>query len=332
LEPLQVVEVKARVSGELLKLHFKAGAAVKKGDLLFEIDGRPMQADLDRAQASLRLAEVKKKLADADLKRAQRLVAAGGGVISKEDIDKAAADAAVAEAASHVAQADVERAKLMLDFTKVTAPISGRIGEPQVTPGNQVAGTPGRATVLATIKTLDPIGVAFDVDERSFLRYQRLVREHKVKGEGSALFVRLAGEEGPPHEGKLKGFSDHVNPTTGTVQVRGFLPNPDQGLLPGMFVRVRMPFGKPRAVLEVPEDAIFPAQDKPYALVVNGRHDLEKRELVIGPTAEHDMRVIEKGLSPEDWVVVSNGARLRAGDHVKPERKAPPKGSDTNKK
>jgi RND family efflux transporter MFP subunit len=331
LEPLQVVDVKARVNGELLRVYFKSGSDVKQGDLLFEIDPRDIRLVLDKAEANRRQAAVKKKQAAADLKRYQSLRETTPGSVTQEYLDKAVADVEIADAALQAAEADLGRAQLSLEFTKVIAPISGRIGEPLVTPGNQVSGAPGSATLLASIKTLDPIGVSFDMDERSFLEYQRLSRNHEVTPTGTPLFINLADESAFTRKGTLDSLSDHVDPATGTVRVRGRLPNPGLDLVPGLFTRVRIPFGRARSALAVPEEAIRADQGKQFVLVVNGRNQIEKREIVAGPQ-DDELRIIVKGLDPGDRVVVSNIARLHEGETVDPRRKTTPGQAGTGKK
>jgi RNA polymerase sigma factor (sigma-70 family) len=165
----------------------------------------------------------------------------------------------------------------------------------------------------------DSIAVTFAVDERSYLRYQRLLRQHQVKGPGSPLYVGLSDENGFPHQGKLKGFDDRIDPETGTVQAHAILPNPDRLLLPGMFVRVRIPFGPPQKVLEIPDEAVLSDKGKHYLLVVTDKDIVERRAVSLG-AADGDMRIIEKGVSPDDWIVVGlvGGLNnLMPGTHVK---------------
>jgi RND family efflux transporter MFP subunit len=181
-----------------------------------------------------------------------------------------------------------------------------------------------RATLLTTVTSLDPIGLTFDMDEHAFLRYRRLLREKQVKGAGSSLRMQLADENGFPHEGTVDSVEDRVDPQSGTVRVRGRFPNPGRLLLPGMFARVRMTFGPPRAVLAVPEEAILSDQGKKYVLVVNDHSVAERRAVTLGP-ADNGMRIVEKGLRGEDWVVIAGPADLHPGDPVEPRKKALPK-------
>jgi RND family efflux transporter MFP subunit len=325
LEAFRAVEVHPAVGGFVQKICFKAGAEVKKGDVLFELDSRIYQLAVEKAEAELSLAEAKKKQSDADLTRVRQQLATGA--TSREEFDKIKERAVTAEAALKTAKIDVARARLDLESTKVTSPMSGRVGRPLVEPGTLVFRGQDRATLLTTVTSLDPIGLTFDMDERSFLRYQRLLRENRVKGTGSLLRMAVADEEGFPHEGMLESFEDRVSPQTGTVRVRGSFPNPGRLLLPGMFVRVHMTFGPPRAVLEVPEEAILSDQGKKYVLVVNDGNVAERRAVTLGP-ADNGMRIVEKGLRAEDWVVITGLADIHPGDPVVPRKKTLPKRSD----
>jgi RND family efflux transporter MFP subunit len=320
LEARQAVEVRPAVGGFVQKVCFKAGAEVKKGDVLFELDSRASQLALDKAEAELALAEAKKKQSDADLKRARKLLEAR---IAREEFDTITERAATAEAEVKKAKVEVARARLELEATKVTAPMSGQVGRPLVEPGTLVFRGQDRATLLTTVTSLDPIGLTFDMDERSFLTYQRLLREKQVKGAGSSLRMGLAGEKGSPHEGTLDSFEDRFSPQTGTVRVRGIFPNPGQLLLPGMRARVRMTLGPPRAVLEVPEEAILSDQGMKYVLVVNDRNVTERRAVTLGLT-DNGMRIVEKGLGAEDWVVIAGLNGIHPGDSVEPRKKATP--------
>jgi multidrug efflux system membrane fusion protein len=183
----------------------------------------------------------------------------------------------------------------------------------------------GRGRILVTITPLDPIGLHFDMDQRSYLHYQRLLDERQVAGGGARLRVGLAGEDGFPHPATLTRFDAEFNAETGTIGVHGTLPNPGCLLLPGMFARVRVPFGKPRQALMVPAEAVGTDQGRHFVWVVNDRNVVDRREVRLGP-AEDGMRVIEAGLHPEEWVVTAGATRLRPGDRVEP-RRAPTRGS-----
>jgi RND family efflux transporter MFP subunit len=322
LEARRVVEVRPAVSGFVQQIYFKAGAEVKKGELLFDLDSRALRLTLDKAEADLVLALARKQQSDADLQRARRLVAAGQ--MTQEEFDRRTGQAATTEAALKTAKVEIDRARLELEATRITAPMSGQVGRPLVEPGTLVFRGQDRATLLTTVTMLDPIGLIFDMDERSFLRYRQLLREKHVKGVSSTLRMELAGETEFPHEGTLESFEDHVSPQSGTVHVRGSFPNPGQLLLPGMFARVRMTVGPPRAVLEVPEAAILTDQDKKYVLVLGEGNIAQRRAVTLG-WADNGMRVVEKGLRPEDRVVISGLGGVQPGDTVVPREEAMPK-------
>jgi RND family efflux transporter MFP subunit len=328
LEAHQAVEVRPAMSGFVQKICFKAGAEVKKGDVLFELDARASQLALEKTQAELTAAVGRKTLSDADIQHVRRKVQVERNVQAGRDLqdemDRATERAAAAQASVTTAKLDVERAALELEATKVKAPMSGTVGRPLVEPGTLIFRGQDNATLMTTVTSLDPITLYFDMDERSLLDYRRLVREKRVKEAGNVLRMGLAGEDGFPHEGTLESFEGHVNPRTGTVGVRGTFPNPGQLLLPGMFARVRMTLGPLRAVLEVPEQAVLSDQGKKYVLVVNDRNIAERREISQG-ALDNGMSIVENGLHEEDLVVVGGHQRLRPGDTVEPEKHATPK-------
>jgi RND family efflux transporter MFP subunit len=325
LEAHQAVEVRPAVSGFVQKVCFKAGTEVPKGEVLFELDPRVAQLALGKAQAQWTLAEARKKQSDADVNRVGKLKDAKS--ISIEDLDKVMERAAAAEAAFKTAMIEMDRAKLELDATKIRAPMSGRVGRSLVEPGTLVFRGQDRATLLTTVTSLDPISLTFDMDERSFLDCQRLLRAKQGKGAVTSLRMELTGENGFPHEGTLESIEDRFSPQSGTVRVHGRFPNPDRLLLPGMSTRVRMTLGPPRAVLELPDEAILSDQGTNYVLVVNNRNVAERRAVTLGPT-EKGMRIIEKGLGAEDWVVIAGQGGIRPGDLVEPRKKATREPSD----
>lgn len=250
----------------------------------------------------------------------------------KEALAKAEAGLAAAAGGDRAsAETRVERAKQELQATRILAPVGGRfrqdenqwINASQWKPGDQVNGTWEHPTLLGSIGYADGVGVRFEMDEKTFLRYQRLLAARAVKGIGDALSIGLSDEMGFPHEGLLVSFDDHFNPDTGTITVHGVFPDPGNLLLPGMSARVRVPFGKPAPVLEAAPEAIFTDQGKHYVWVVGNGNTAERREVRLG-REDDGMRVVEEGLGPDDWVVVAGGANLRAGDKVEPCRAAIP--------
>jgi RND family efflux transporter MFP subunit len=225
------------------------------------------------------------------------------------------------------ARAIRELARLNLSFTKVSAPVGGCIGRPLVDPGNIVKAD---ETVLATIVSKDPMYAYFDLDERTVLELRQGIASGKIKAaklDELSVAIGLANQEGFPLPAKIDFVNNRVDPNAGTLRVRAVLPNAEGLLLPGMFVRVRMTVGPPRAVLEVPEEAILSDQGMKYVPVVNDRNVAERRAVTLGPI-ENGMRIIEKGLGAEDWVVIAGLKALDPGDPVEPRKKATPARDD----
>ncbi len=320
VDAAETVDLRARVSGYLLRVKYQAGSRVKKGDLLFEIDPRLYEVVLERARAVVQQAQAARQLAKVKYDRTAALV--GRGAATAEELEQAKGSLQDAEAAVKTAQLNLERAKLDLDFTRVTAPINGRISRPRITPGNLVTAD---TTLLATIVSEDPLYVYFDMDERTFLRLRRLERAGKIRIEGGRVPVvlGLAGEPGFPHEGVLESFDNHVNPTSGTIQVRAVFKNPERLLIPGLFARIRMPLGASHTALLVPESAVGINAGAKSILIINEKNVVERRVVKLG--GQHDgMRVIEAGLRPDDWVVVSPLQGLQPGATVEPRRLSGP--------
>jgi RND family efflux transporter MFP subunit len=305
------IDLRARVTGYLLKATFREGAEVKEGDVLFEIDQRLCRAELDKAEAAIGLAEARLKLAEATHKRAKALLAQKS--IGQEELDKVVAEQAEAQAGIHLAKASGELARLNFDFTRVRAPISGRIGRRLLDPGNLVKAD---ETILATVITRDPIYVYFDIDERTVLRLRRLQREAK-KAEQLPVAIGLAGEEGYPHRGEVDFADNRLDPDTGTLRMRAVLANKDGLLDAGMLARVRLALGLPYKVLLVPSEALLAEDGARFVFVVNDKGVIEKRPVLLGQ--EHEgRRVVTRGLKSEDRVVVGRLQGLRPGLAVRP--------------
>jgi multidrug efflux system membrane fusion protein len=316
-EAASSVNLHARVTGYLTKVAFKGGSEVRPGDLLYELDPHPYQAELVKAEANLAVVETHLKRAEADVARVKAQL--GKGSLSREDYDKVVGDRDEVAAGVDAARAVRERARLNLSFTKVSAPVGGRIGRPLVDPGNLIKAD---ETVLATIVSKDPLYACFDLDERTVLQLRQAIVSGKIKDE-VPVAIGLANQEGFPLPAKIDFVNHSVDPNTGTLRGRAVLPNAEGLLLPGMFVRVRMTVGPPRAVLEVPEAAILTDQDKKYVLVINDRNVAERRVVTLG-SLDKDQRIIEKGLGAEDWVVIAGLHALHPGDSVEPRKKATP--------
>lgn len=321
---VETVEVRARVRGHLIKVNFEEGSVVEKDQPLFEIDPRDYKNALDAAEAQKAGAEASLDLAKKEYARSARL--AQTGAASREELDVWLAKQAVATSERLKAIASVEQAQRDLDFTKIAAAITGKISRTQVTVGNLInAG--GGDTLLTTITSVDPMYVYFDVDERALLRYRQVFRKGPVK-EGSPepsvkdlkipVSVGLEGEDGYPHKGVIDFTDNKVNPSTGTIQVRGLLPNPTRILDAGMRARVRVPIGDPHESLMITERAIGTDQARRFVFVVKDdvaeRRDVQLDRLVDG------LQVIKEGLKKDDLVVVNGIQRVRDGAKVKPNK------------
>ncbi len=316
---VEAVGVRARVWGYLVKVTFTEGALVKKGDVLFEIDPRTYQVALAQAEGNLASLDARLKRLDADLGRAQQLV---GRAMSREEYDRIAGDRGETAASIRAAQAAVDRAKLDLAFTKVTAPVSGRVSRTLVTVGNLVqSGDQSGGTLLTTIVSVDPMYAYFDIDEHMVLRVRPFVREGKAdapRDGGVPVWLGLANEDGHPHRGTIDFVDNQVNPSTGTMRLRGVFPNKDQVLAPGMFARVRVPIGRPHTALLVSERALDTDQGQKILYVVTEQNAVAARPVRVG--ALHDgLRVIEDGVRPGEHVIVNGLQRVRPGVTVAPQ-------------
>lgn len=322
LESVDMVEVRARVSGYLESVHFKDGAIVKKGDLLFVIDPRPFQAELTRQEAALNQAQTRLELAGNDLIRAERLLKSRA--ISEEEADSRNKAKREAEAAVQSARAAVEAARLNVEYTRITAPITGRISRKLITEGNLVNGNQGQPTLLTTIVSLDPIYAYFDADEHSILRYDQLAREGKINNLAAGQAVcelELANEQGYPHKGVIDFVDNRVSPGTGTLRVRGLFQNPapDYVLQAGFFARLRVPGSAKYPALLIPDQAVGTDQGQKFVYVVNEQSTAEYKLIQLGPIVD-GLRVVRQGIGPNDWVVVNGLMTVRPGVKVKAER------------
>lgn len=314
------VDLRSRVNGYLKEIHFKDGAEVHKGDLLFVIEPEPYEVALASAKAALERARATLELAKSQLARSEQLVATRS--ISQEEIDIQVAQRNTGAAEVATAEAAVRKAELDLGYTEIRAKIDGRIGRHLVDVGNLVQ---AETTPLAVIEAFDPIYVYFSISERDFLRFLDLVRTQALpdpEKEPPVLYLGLASEQGYPHEGRLDYRDPSVDPETGTIMRRGTFPNPDGYLVPGLFARIRAPIGKPSPKLLVEERAISTDQRGDYVLVVNESNTVEYRPIRLG-LPQGNRRVVEEGLEANDWVVVNGLQRARPGIIVDPQRLEP---------
>ena len=316
------VEIRARVAGYLVKVNFVDGQNVKKGDLLYEIDPRPYQAALDRAKGDLaRLLALADK-AKADLARSERL--RPSGAVSQDEYEQHVANLAVHRASIQSIEAAVRSAQLNLDYTKITSPIDGRVSRTRITEGNLVQAGGNDATVLTTVVTTNPIYVYFNIDEQALLQYEELalktgqeLHPSKLKDLRFPVEIGMGNETGFPHAGILDFADNKLDRNTGTLRARGVFENAKEYLSPGLFVRVRIPFGKPHQALLVSERAIGTDQRQKYLLTVNRDNIVQYRPVKVGRLLD-GLRVIDSGLKPDDLVIVNGLQRARPGEKVQP--------------
>jgi RND family efflux transporter MFP subunit len=314
------VEIRARVSGHLEKVHFTDGQLVKQGDLLFTLDRRPFQVELEQAKANLAQAKANLAYAVADLARGKDLV--GRNVISQQTFDQRTQAKSVAEATVAAQEAAVKQAALNLEYTELRAPVSGRIGDRRVSPGNLVmGGVTGTTTLVATIQSIDPIRFEFTADEGSYLRYRRLERNgpDAVNNAGKVpVKLKLLDEQIFSHEGRMDFVDNAIDNSSGTIRARAVFPNSKGTFTPGMFGRIQVAASPPAEALLVPDAAIGTEQVRKFVLVVDEQNVAQAKYVTLGPLID-GLRVVTSGLQANDRVVVNGLMRARPGTQVAPE-------------
>jgi len=327
--PVDVVEVRARVSGYLDRIHFTDGQIVKQGDLLFTIDKRPFQNTLDQARANLETAKSNLAFTQSDLARGQQLVRER--TISEQIYEQRAQAFRNAQASVAANEAMVRQAELDLDYTELRAPITGRIGDRRVTQGNLVTGgAGGNTTLLATIVSIDPIRFEFTFDEGALLRYQRLTSgsSSEVGGlGGTTVRLKLLDETDFSHSARMDFVDNVIDRATGTIRGRAQLSNANGLFTPGMFARVQVPASAPYQALMIPDAAIGSEQARKFVYIIDQDNVARLRYVTLGQLVD-DLRVIKDGLSGGDRVVVNGLMRVRQGQKVTPdEQPASPQAS-----
>lgn len=313
LEAVDRVEVRPQVSGTVTAVHFKDGSLVKKGDVLFTIDPRPYAAEVARAQAQLAAAEARVAYTGADVARGERLLA--DNAIARRDFEEKQNADREARANLQAAKAALKVAELNLEYTRITAPIAGRMSRAEVTVGNVVA--PGTANApLTTLMSANQMYAAFDVDEQSYLKYVAAARG--AAGSALPVFLGLADEDGYTRPGRIASVDNRLDTTSGTIRVRALFDNADGRLLPGLYARVRLGGGQPREALLIDEKAVGTDQDKRFVLVVGEGNRTAYRQVRLG-AVQDGLRVVEAGLKPGDRIVVNGLQRVRPGDAVTPQ-------------
>jgi multidrug efflux system membrane fusion protein len=319
LEAVHAVEVRPRVSGYLQSVHFREGEIVREGDLLFQIDPRPFQAEVDRLKGELSQAKAQRSRAQSDFERAERLHNNDG--MSAEEYDRRAAVRNEAEARIASTEAALRGAELNLEFTRVTAPITGRVGRAEITEGNLVEGGAGQIKPLTTLVSLDPIYVYFDVDEQTYLKFARVTQthgtgSHDLRGQAR---LGLADEEGFPHAGQLSFVDNQVSSSTGTIRLRATFENKNLALTPGLFARIRLQGGEARSGCLARDEAVVTDLNQKYVFVLGKNDTLAYRPVKLGPMTD-GLRVVREGLHEGDVIVVTGLQRVRPGATVTPKK------------
>jgi multidrug efflux system membrane fusion protein len=327
---VQSVDIRPRVTGYLKSMPFKEGSEVKAGELLFEIDPRPYQAQVESYRSQVNLYQAQLKLAKTVYARDVGINSRVPNSISQHQLDQDHASVDEAEARVKSYEKNLELYSLNVEFSKVLSPIDGQISRYYLTTGNLVNAD---QTLLTTVVSLDPIYAYFDMDEATLLRIRRALNAGRLgpKREDGSLpvLMGLQGEEGFPHEGKVNFTDNQVNPMTGSISVRGVFPNhlPPDGIRlisPGMFVRIRLPIGAPHKALLVIDRAVASDQGMKYVYVLDSQSKVQYRRVTTGAQQTDGLRVIEDGLKPDDWVVTGGLLQVRPRMQVQAEKVAMP--------
>lgn len=317
-DAIEQVQVRARVTGFVIGVEFKDGAMVKTGDLLYTIDPRQYEAAAEQARGQLADAKAKVELAERELTRAETLVKTSA--VSESVVDQRRQTLSAAQAATMQADGALKRALLDVEYTKVVAPIDGRVSRHLVTVGNLVQGSESGATLLTSIVSLDPIHVYFDMDESIYLKNNRLWfegRRPSSRDTPNPVQIMLSGETKPSREGTVDFLDNRLDVGTGTLRGRGLVPNKDLSILPGQFARVRVLGSAPYEALLLPDTAIATDQSRKVVFVVKADDTVEMRPVVLGPL-DDGLRVIREGLKADDRVIVDGLQRARVGAKVSP--------------
>ncbi|MBL7214362.1 MAG: efflux RND transporter periplasmic adaptor subunit [Phycisphaerae bacterium] len=314
LASVESVDIRARVQGYLKRVAFDDGAFVKKGDLLFEIEPETYKADRDRALAAL-------KSAEADLNRAQQdyervMEAVKSNAVSKQEVGTYKAQRDMTEASFIAAKAALDQAELNLSYTKIESPIDGKISRNYVDAGNLVGS--GENTLLANVVKLDPIYVYFNASESEYLNYTKNVQENLAEEPNKLpVYISLANNEDYAHQGRLDYMDNRVDPATGTIQIRGVVPNPDNQLYPGMFVRIRVPSQTVHNAVLIPEKAVMTDLGGKYVLAVGENNILYRRDITLGATIGQ-LRVVSTGLDGSEMFAAGSFHFIRPGMPITP--------------
>ena len=315
LQAVNTVEIRPRVSGYVDRVAFQDGARVKKGQLLFQIDPRPFQAEVERLVAERTRSVSDLELAKANRARAERLISAHA--ISREEYERQVAAEASAHGALGSIDASLQEARLNREFTEVRAPIDGHVSRAVITAGNLVTS----ANLLTTLVSDDPVYVYFDADEQTYLRYAKAKHAHPRDNGGSDVNIGLTDEDGYPHSGQLDFIDNQVDATSGTIRARAALANPDGRYTPGLFARVRLVGGEDRDSVLIEDRAVGTDLSKKFVLTLTKDNRIEYRLVELGPEI-NGLRVVTQGLAANELIVVNGLQHVRPGQNVTPTRVA----------
>ncbi|MFC5474751.1 efflux RND transporter periplasmic adaptor subunit [Paraherbaspirillum soli] len=314
VEAVERVEIRPRVSGTIDAVHFQEGQLVKKGDLLFTIDPRPYQAELARAAATQAGAEARLALSKTELERTRRLLEEHA--VAQRELDQRNNALQEADASLKAAQAAVLTANLNLQYTAITAPVSGRVSRAEITVGNLV-GAGATAPALTTVVSVSPVYVNFEVDEQTYIRYAANGAAGNSGISRLPVAIGLASEEGYPHQGKIKSFDNRLDTASGTMRVRAVFDNADGVLTPGMYARVRTGGSAAETAVLIDDKAVGTDQNKKYVMVLGADNKVTYRAVALGPIVD-GLRIVRSGLKKDERIVVNGLQRIRPNDLVTP--------------
>jgi RND family efflux transporter MFP subunit len=317
----EYVEIRARVSGYLTEIHFEDGQLIKEGDLLFVIDPRPYEATLAAARAQLAQGNAQVELATRQLERTAEL--------RKKDFEPAStydqrvSDLKVATAAVESAKAAIRSAELNVGFTRITAPLTGRISNHQVSVGNLVSGSDSATTpAMTTIVSLDPIYFYFDMSEGDYLAYQRATAAGmltEARDTAPPVYAHLTDETEWPWKGQLNFLDNQVDRGAGTIRARATFANPAYFVTPGQFGRIRIPASQQHVAILIPDGAVVTDQSRKVVMTVKEDGTVEPKVVRLGPITDDGLRIIRSGLEPSDRVIINGLVRARPGGKVTPQ-------------
>lgn len=312
VEAVEHVEIRPRVAGTIDAIHFQEGQLVKKGQSLFTIDPRPYQAELARTEAAVAGAQARVTLSKTELDRTRRLIE--DHAVAQRELDQRDNALREANASLQAAQAATLSARLNLQYTEITAPVAGRVSRAEITVGN-VVGAGASAPALATVMSVSPVYVNFEVDEATYLRYASNGAVGNSGTDRIPVSIGLTSDEGYPRKGKIKSFDNRLNTGSGTIRVRAEFNNSDGTLTPGMYARVRTGGSAAKEAVLIADKAVGTDQDKKYVMVVGDDHKAVYRNITLGPIVD-GLRVVRSGLKKDEQIVVNGLQRIRPNDTV----------------